>query len=142
MTCQLRIGCEKKTFSIRGTSYFWNGFIRTLTWITISLRWKVGNGQSIKLGIDPIIGLDSFQILSKDLRDYLCDYGLHTPQDARNVGFGLNRQSYWIMSENLELGGIWKYEWDCYIKNLMQGGLRLIELLDKVLSMHSKKMER
>ena len=46
------------------------------------VRMKVGDGMGIKLGVDPIIGFDSFHILSNDLRDYLSDYGLHTLKDA------------------------------------------------------------
>ena len=48
-----------QTFSIVGTSYFWNGFIRIFEWITCQLGWKVGNGLKIKVGIDPIVGHNS-----------------------------------------------------------------------------------
>ena len=82
-----------KKFYVRGTLYFWNGFIRTLTWITRLLGWRVGNGQNILLGSDPIIGMDSYHILSEELREYLLDYGLHTLWDARHLGCGLNKQS-------------------------------------------------
>ena len=108
-----------KKFTTRGTFHFWNGFIRTLTWITKLLGWKAGNGLRIKLGVDLIIGLDSFHILLEDLREYSKDYGLLTLQDAQNMKFGLNRLSYWITSKDLELGGRWKAEWDFYIKELM-----------------------
>ena len=42
----------------------------------IGLRWKVGNSQKIRLGIDPIAGLNSSYFLSEDLRGYLADYGI------------------------------------------------------------------
>ena len=49
------------------------------------LSWKVGDGLSIKLGIEQIIGMDSHYILSDDLRDYLNDYGLTALHHIRNV---------------------------------------------------------
>ena len=134
----MRIGFREKRFAVKGTSYFWNGFIRTLTSITRSLGWKAGNGQSIKLGIDPIIGLESFHFLSEDLREYLRDYGIHTLQDARNEGLGLNCQSY-CTPVDLELGGRWKVEWDDFINNLLQGGLRLSYQPDKLVNAQPKK---
>ena len=63
-------------FTVNGTSYFWNGFIRILSWITCKLDWKVGNGLIIRLGVDPIAGLDASYILPEELRDYLVDYGI------------------------------------------------------------------
>ena len=65
-----------RKFLIIGTSYFWNGFMRILSWITCKLGWKVGNGLKIHLGVDPIADLDASYILLVDLRDYLDDYGI------------------------------------------------------------------
>ena len=65
-----------RKFNTSGTSYFWNGFVRVLYWITGHLGWKVGNGQKIRLGIDPIAGMNSSYLLSEDLRGYLADYGI------------------------------------------------------------------
>ena len=109
---------RNKDFTVRGTSFFWNGFLRTLTWITRMLSWEVGDGLSIKLGINPIIGMDSHFILSDDLRDYLNHYGLTTLHHIQNLGDGLSTTLYWLSTEDLDLGGRWKMEWDCYIKGL------------------------
>ena len=52
------------------------------------LSWKVGDGLSIKLGIEPIIGMDSPFTLSDDLREYLSDYGLLTLHHIQSLGVG------------------------------------------------------
>ena len=44
-------------FTVQGYSYIWNGFIRSLTWITKYLGWKVGYGKRIRIGVDPMTGL-------------------------------------------------------------------------------------
>ena len=38
---------RKQCFHVQGSSYFWNGFIRILSWITRQLDWKVGDGNKI-----------------------------------------------------------------------------------------------
>ena len=42
----------------RGTSLTWNTFLKVYHWISRSLSWKVGSGEDIRLGIDPIVGLE------------------------------------------------------------------------------------
>ena len=58
------------------------------------LSWKVGDGLSIKLGIDPVIVMDSHCVLSDNLREYLTDYGLTTLHHIQNMGEGNIRKSY------------------------------------------------
>ena len=64
--------------SIQSASHYCNGFIRVLSWINRVLGWKGGDGESIKLGIDPIASLDTNYILSSKLLSYLNDYGICT----------------------------------------------------------------
>ena len=58
-------------FTVQGTSYIWNGFIQSLTWITSNLRWKVGDGKRIRIGVDHLAGLNSIFVLQEGLRIYL-----------------------------------------------------------------------
>ena len=69
-------------FSVQGTYYIWNGFIRTLSWLTIYLGWRVGNGKAIRIGIDPIAGLNSDFVLPMDLKSYLEEFGISSLADA------------------------------------------------------------
>ena len=73
---------RSQAFNIHCTSYIWNDFIRALSWLTRCLGWKVGNGQSIRIGVDPIAGLNSNFVLPEDLRIYLEDYDITTLMDA------------------------------------------------------------
>ena len=113
----------QQSFTVQGTSYMWNGFIRAISWITRCLGWKTGNGKSIKIGIDPIAGLSSEYILPEDLRLYLEDYGISYLSDALNWGFATTFTEYWLTTEELELGGHWKVAWTQYIKGLHHGGV-------------------
>ena len=50
---------RNKSFSVRGVSVIWKGFILTISWLGSGLTWLVGNGSAIRIGLDPIVGLGS-----------------------------------------------------------------------------------
>ena len=58
---------REKCFSLRSASIIWRGFLLTISWLGRGLIWQVGNGSSIRLGVDPIIGLGSTFLLPRDL---------------------------------------------------------------------------
>ena len=62
----------------------------------------MGDGRSVLIGVDPIIGYFSSPYLPLDLMEYLQDYGIKTLQDARNPL--AEARNYWLSAEDLELG--------------------------------------
>ena len=98
-------------FPVHGTSFFWKGFIRSLSWITSQLWWKVGNGLRIRLGINRIAGLNTPFVLSECLREYLYGFGITHLFQAQNLDYGPNYQEYWYTAANLNLGGVWEEQW-------------------------------
>lgn len=129
----------QQVFIVQGTSYIWNGFISAISWITRCLGWKVWNGRSIKISIDPIVGLSSDYILPEDLMIYLEDYGIAYLSDAHNSGIGASSHAYWLTAEDLDLGGHWKETWSNYIDGLPHGCIRLGEGLDSLVWMFNKR---
>ena len=81
----------------------WKGFIHTLSWLGRGLTWHVGNGASIRVGLDPIVGMGSPYSLPNDLWEYLEDYGILTLDQARN--YSLDARHYWLTADDLDLGG-------------------------------------
>ena len=73
---------RRKWYFVQGTSYFQNGFIWYLSWITSEMGWKAGNGKRIRLGTDSISGKISSYLLSEELQEYLNDYGINTLNHA------------------------------------------------------------
>ena len=67
---------RKKSFSSRNVSLIWRGFLQVLPWMGMHLAWQVGNGDSILLGIDPIVGSHSTFSLPEELRLYLEDLNI------------------------------------------------------------------
>ena len=101
----VEVWLREKHFLIRGTSIFWNGFLNTLSWLGRGLGWQVGNGKSIHIRFDRIIGSSVHPFLPHNLIEYLMDYGITVLQDAHNLTVGT--KSYWLLADDLELGGYW-----------------------------------
>ena len=116
---------KKQNFPVHGTSYLWNGFIRSLSWITRKLGWNVGDGRFISLGLDPIAGLSTSFFLSEGLRYHLIDYGFTHLHQIHNLNMSTCHQSYWYSAIDLDLGGIWAKQYTEYTKGLAHGGIRL-----------------
>ena len=122
---------RNKLFSVNGASIIWNGFINIITWIGRGLIWMVGDGKNTKIGLDPIVGMDSSFLLPKDLRDYLEDYGITSLIHARH--YSLGAPSYWFTASDLDLGGDWHHIWNNYIRGLENGRIRLGMTVDSFL---------
>ena len=86
-----------KNFSPRGGSVIWRGFLQTLPCLGRGLAWKVGNGYSISLGIDPIVGVAKSLSLPMGLLDCLADLDIKTLASARNILPGPH--CYWYSAE-------------------------------------------
>ena len=114
----------------------WKGFLLTLSWLGSGLIWKAGNGTTIWLGLDPIVGLGSSFLLPLDLREYLEDYGIFTLDQARNLT--PCAQSYWFTATERDLQGEWKTKWDSYIEGLEYGRIHLSDSCDSLLWAYKK----
>ena len=95
---------RSQSFTVIGNSYIWNGFIRSLSWITCRIGCRMGNGLSIRLGTNPIAGLNAPYILPAGLKDYLVDFGIS------NLAQDLNLEGYskgfncWYSGDISQLG--------------------------------------
>ena len=54
---------RRKAFVAKSVSVIWKGFLHTLSWVGCGLTWKVGNGEDIFVGIDPIMGTEALLFL-------------------------------------------------------------------------------
>ena len=110
---------REKIFVVGNVSILWRGFVDTLSWIGKGLIWNVGNGSSIQVGADPMVGFGTNYILPIGLREYLEDYGIVTLNHARNLT--TSATSYWFTAADLDLCNEWKFHWDRYIWGLEYG---------------------
>ena len=78
----------------------------------------MGNGLKIRLGVDPIAGLNSQYLLSEELRDYLNDLGISNLAQAQNLDDCGHDGFNWYTASDLYLGGDWAEQWSTYVKGL------------------------
>ena len=122
---------REKAFIASGVFVIWKGFIDTISWLGKGLIWMRGNGESIKIGVDPISGMGSSFFLPYDLRVYLKDYGITTLAQARN--YSNEARNYWLTTVDLDLGGSWFSLWNDYIIGLESGRIRIRSSPDHLL---------
>lgn len=60
----------------RGGSIFWKAIIKSFNLIEDHIAWNVGDGSSVRIGLDPWPGSGHQHILPQEIRDSLADRGL------------------------------------------------------------------
>ena len=65
----------------------------------------MGNGLKIKVGVDPIAGLNSLHLLSEELRDYLTDLKISYLAQAQNLDVCGFDGPNWYSATDQFLGG-------------------------------------
>ena len=94
------------------------------------LSWQVGNGESIILGVDPIVGSVAPLSFPEELRTYLEDLDICSLSQAHNPY--PNAQHYWYSARDLDLGGSFASIWNDFIYDLSAAGIRLSDSSDKL----------
>ena len=122
---------RSKDFSAIGVSAIWKGFISSISWLGCGLIWMVGDGESIRVGLDPITGMGTSFTLPQDLRDYLEDYGIISLAHA--INYFVEAKTYWLTASDLDLGGEWHLIWNEYVKGMEYGRIRLRSNPDSLL---------
>jgi len=111
--------------NLKGIPNYWRALTSSLPIITDWLAWKPGNGWDIKIGVDPIIGAQSFYKLSKNLISTLHSNGIKL---LAQVGFAANDDQNiprWKSVEILGLAEEHKEECDLYLKGLYWTSIEL-----------------
>ena len=108
----------------------------TLSWLGKNLAWQVGNGKSVLLGIDPIIGTQGLISFPAGFRDFLEDLDIVSLSQAHNTLPRLHK--YWYTAEELCIAGDWKLIWDSFTRILELGGIRLNTHSDSMIWAYNK----
>jgi hypothetical protein len=89
------------------------------------LCWKIGNGCSIQVGRDQIMGLGNLSLVSAPLLNALKSRGLTFLYQARNQSPLAPWLSYWKDSRQLGLIGDLAHDWERFIHSLEGAGILL-----------------
>ena len=93
----------------------------------------MGDGLKIRLGVDPIAGLETSYILPVDLREYLADYGISCLTQAQKLDGLSVGYNGWLSPSDMDLGGDWADQWTSFVKGLSHSGNKISEVEDSLL---------
>ena len=109
----------------KNTSPIWKGFLKIYHRIGMNLHCKVGNGRSVMVGIDPIIGPGEDLKFSTHITNYLAKIGYYTLAHIRRPLWIKRDYSYWYTTKYLGLVHDSANEWEDCIRILNLEACRL-----------------
>lgn len=113
-------------------SPIWRGFMKIFHWIKKDLFWQVGSGAQIRVGIDPIIGLEHDHSLPPIIPQYLRILGLSTLNMVHHQRFGNAANLKWFSAYELGLSGHLARRWEDYTNQLNSAGIQLNDAEDRL----------
>ena len=117
----------------KGISNIWNYMINSFHVLNDWMVWKPGNGHQIKVGEDPLIGFESFYILSNGLVNFLHDKGIYFLVQVSRVLDNDSLLQNWQFATKLGLIGDYQEEWKNYITGLNSCCFKLTKEEDQLL---------
>ena len=105
-------------------SNIWRALLKALPILKSWLAWKPGDGWSIRIGRDPIVGMAGILKLSEVLLDHLLHRRIYYLAQAAKIGSGDNF-TCWANAQDLGLDGDAGREWNNYIYGLKNLGICL-----------------
>jgi hypothetical protein len=118
--------------SLKGISNYWRAFTSSLHIITSWIVWKHGNGWDIQIGLDPLIGSQSFYKLFENLVDTLHSKGIKFLAQVASLDTGVLNGFNWKNAEIFDLFGEQKDEWEIYVRGLKHSGFVLSTKTDSI----------
>jgi hypothetical protein len=106
-------------------SQTWKNLLKSLHLITHWLRWKLGSGHSIFIGLDSILDLGCSSLLSGHLLSELKRNNvvyLYQALGERRPGV---LSEHWKTNKDMELRGNLVVEWDTYNRAMSGAGVQL-----------------
>lgn len=113
-------------------SPIWRGFMKVFHWIKCDLAWHVGCGSQIKVGVDPIIGLEHDYLLPTIIPQYLDIIGLSTLDKIHHQNNGRANSQKWFTAQDLGISGYLARIWENYTNKLNSAGVHLSNSVDKL----------
>jgi hypothetical protein len=111
-------------------SQAWKYLLKSLHLLLHWIAWSPGNGQSILIGKDCILGMGQSAILSEELIEAINRKGIYYLFQAKALAQVGRITSNWISSVDLDLSGQLQEEWQAYRCALINNGITLQEKSD------------
>jgi len=117
----------------RNISNIWKVVLQSLPLLREGITWRIRNGNSVRIGVDPWVGYGISHRLSEDLITHLHNRGItHMNQIGESANSTFLQQA-WATHRVLEIPAQWQNEWQAYFDALTQAHVRLTEGPDEII---------
>lgn len=122
----------------RNCSVIWKTTTEALKVIEQGLAWRVGNGETLRIGRDPWVGCSEGFALPPDLLTHLDDGGITSLNQIANMEQSSIWGQSWKSEEVLGLDPIWRNEWKLFLQELRRSNVRLKDRPNSLVWAHSE----
>lgn len=132
---------RRPSWNRNGISVVWRAILNTIPIIRDGLLWKIGNGASVRIGIDPWTRSGNSYQLPPDLINYLNNRGIRyigQLGDHQNSTF---LSQAWFSEKNWNIPIEWDRTWQNFLQALTESHVRLNNEDDELIWGHSKKRQ-
>eukprot|EP00253_Pinus_taeda_P034161 PITA_34161 len=114
-------------------SIIWKAVINTIPLLRDGLTWRIREGNSVRIGLDPWVGCGNAHRLPIDLIRHLNDRGITHILQAGDPANSTFLQQAWLNAHTLEIPAQWHAAWTEYTDALTQAHIRLTEGPDEII---------
>eukprot|EP00253_Pinus_taeda_P030670 PITA_30670 len=120
------------SWSTKGCSTVWKALIDSLPLIRDNLAWRINDGLTGRIGLDPWINSGGRHILNRELITHLQSRDIrHFAQIADQRRTDIFSQA-WKTAQHLDLPPQWHQEWEQYIMALSESHIRIKQGQDEL----------
>lgn len=112
----------------RNISNIWSNCLNFINIVLKWISWSLGDGTKIRLGEDPILGMEDNHKLSKGLINHLHEKGISHLFKIKEHNDDMMGGKGWMNANSLNLSPKYYVEWNSFTKSLRTFGIFLCEM--------------
>lgn len=124
---------RQTSWNIIGISNIWKAVLKSLSLICDGLAWRIHDGTSVRISLDPWIGCVNAHLLLEGLIQHLKESGITHINHITDLERSTFLHHAWKSSHNLHIPHQWHQHWTTYTMALTESHVRILEGEDEII---------